>query len=215
MYGDDRVRFCSQCNLNVYNLSSMSRDEAEVLLLRTEGRSCVRYFARKDGTVLTKDCPIGLQAILDRRRSTKSRLVRAILSLVAYTAAMITWGSLRSAQGMAEPVTGAIALPFQSAPGTYLAVTQIEEVTRIEEKNIRKRAILKVDPVCRYSCGKEQVVVRIVINQQGHVESSSCSSRNSKHRELAEEAARAWRFSPVLVGGVPVRVESTLTIVLD
>lgn len=43
MYGDDRVRFCSQCNLNVYNLSAMTTKEAELLILRTEELRCVRF----------------------------------------------------------------------------------------------------------------------------------------------------------------------------
>ena len=29
MYGNERKRFCGDCKLNVYNLSGMSRDEAE------------------------------------------------------------------------------------------------------------------------------------------------------------------------------------------
>src|SRR5262245_25364027 len=85
---------------------------------------------------------------------------------------------------------------------------------RLEEKEMRKQAILKVDPVCGSSCHKERVVVRIVVSPYGHVESSSCSSPNSKHRELAEEAAIAWRFSPIQVAGAPVRVESTITMIL-
>ena len=36
MYGNDRVRFCGQCNQNVYNLSAMTREEAENLIMRTE-----------------------------------------------------------------------------------------------------------------------------------------------------------------------------------
>jgi hypothetical protein len=82
------------------------------------------------------------------------------------------------------------------------------------EKEIRKRAILKVDPTCHFSCGKERVIVRIFISQHGFVESSLCSSDNPTHRQLAEQAARAWRFSPVLVGGEAVRVEGTLTMTL-
>ncbi len=53
MIGGDRVRFCGQCQLNVYNLSAMSRYEAESLIARTEGRLCVRFFRRKDGSILT------------------------------------------------------------------------------------------------------------------------------------------------------------------
>jgi hypothetical protein len=63
MYGDERVRFCSKCELNVYNLSAMARADAERLLVDREGHLCVRFFRRSDGTILTKDCPIGLRAL--------------------------------------------------------------------------------------------------------------------------------------------------------
>jgi hypothetical protein len=56
MRGDERVRFCSHCSLHVYNLSAMSRMEAEQLLEQTEGRMCVRLYKRLDGTVITQDC---------------------------------------------------------------------------------------------------------------------------------------------------------------
>lgn len=66
MYGDDRKRFCGECKLNVYNLSDMNRQEAENLLLNSEGRLCVRFFRRADGTLLTKDCPVGWKAVKRR-----------------------------------------------------------------------------------------------------------------------------------------------------
>ena len=59
MYGSERKRYCSECKLNVYNLSDMSQREAENFLINSEGRVCLRVFRRKDGTVLTKDCPVG------------------------------------------------------------------------------------------------------------------------------------------------------------
>ena len=65
-FADDRVRFCSQCNMNVYNLSEMTRSEAEALINHTEGRLCVRFYRRADGTILTRDCPVGLKAIKRR-----------------------------------------------------------------------------------------------------------------------------------------------------
>ena len=65
-FEDERVRFCSQCNLNVYNLSGMSRQEAEALITKTEGRLCVRFYRRADGSVLTQNCPVGLKAIKHR-----------------------------------------------------------------------------------------------------------------------------------------------------
>ena len=63
MIGTDRVRFCGQCSLNVYNLSAMTRDEAESVIAANEGKLCVRFYRRKDGSILTQDCPVGLAAI--------------------------------------------------------------------------------------------------------------------------------------------------------
>jgi len=62
MTGDDHARFCGQCEKHVYNLSGMSRNEAEALVHRTEGRMCVRFYRRSDGTMLTQDCPVGVRA---------------------------------------------------------------------------------------------------------------------------------------------------------
>lgn len=51
MEGDERVRHCHKCKLNVFNLKEMTRTEAEKLLQTTEGRLCVQIYRRKDGTV--------------------------------------------------------------------------------------------------------------------------------------------------------------------
>ena len=67
MNGDDRSRFCGQCRLNVYNISAMTQSEAEHLIAEKEGRVCLRLYKRADGTVITRDCPIGLAAV--RRRA--------------------------------------------------------------------------------------------------------------------------------------------------
>jgi len=79
MTGDARVRFCDHCHLNVYNISELSRIEAETLIASTEGRLCARLFRRADGTVLTKDCPVGLRA-LRMRISKRAAAVFAVLA---------------------------------------------------------------------------------------------------------------------------------------
>lgn len=66
MVGNDTTRFCGECRLNVYNLSAMSRPEAEALIANAEGRICVRYHRRTDGTVITQDCPVGARTIRQR-----------------------------------------------------------------------------------------------------------------------------------------------------
>jgi hypothetical protein len=62
MEGDNQARFCRHCQLHVYNLSGMSRRDAAALVRETEGRLCVRFYRRRDGTLLTDDCPVGLRA---------------------------------------------------------------------------------------------------------------------------------------------------------
>lgn len=66
MIGDERKRFCSDCKLNVYNLSAMTRKEAENLLINSEGRLCVRFYRRADGTILTQNCPVGWAKVKQR-----------------------------------------------------------------------------------------------------------------------------------------------------
>ena len=61
MKGDEQVRYCDQCKQNVYNLSEMTAAEAVELIGRTEGRLCVQFYRRPDGTVITTDCPGGLR----------------------------------------------------------------------------------------------------------------------------------------------------------
>lgn len=82
MTGDDRTRHCGECHKNVYNLSGMTRDEAEALLIERNGDLCVRYYQRADGTILLADCAVGVRKRIRRRRTT------------AAAAALITGGML-------------------------------------------------------------------------------------------------------------------------
>ena len=62
------MRFCGKCEKNVYNLSGMTRDEAEALLIERNGDLCARYYQRSDGTILLADCTIGAGRRQGRRR---------------------------------------------------------------------------------------------------------------------------------------------------
>lgn len=104
MRGNERVRFCDQCSMNVYNLSNMSRKDAEALIQRAEGRLCVRYYYRADGTILTGNCPVGLRA-LKRRVSGFSRAV--ISSVLSFFAGMTVFAGLQTAQSTLDAATEA------------------------------------------------------------------------------------------------------------
>ena len=82
MYGDERKRFCGECKLNVYNLSGMTRDEAERLVTNAEGRLCVRFFQRADGSVITADCPVGWARIKQRTRVYATAAFSLVMALL-------------------------------------------------------------------------------------------------------------------------------------
>jgi hypothetical protein len=106
MAGDDRVRYCQECGLNVYNLSAMTRPEAEAFLERREGRACTRLYRRGDGTILTRDCPVGLRAI--RRRAA---LLFAVIATLVLTGSVYLLGpSGTSTGGAGCPSTGKTSL---------------------------------------------------------------------------------------------------------
>ncbi|CAN5225712.1 hypothetical protein BH11CYA1_BH11CYA1_29460 [soil metagenome] len=56
MKGDDKTRFCNSCQKNVYNISKLSRQKAVELITEKEGNVCVRFYQRRDGTVVTQEC---------------------------------------------------------------------------------------------------------------------------------------------------------------
>ena len=59
MTGDERVRHCASCDKDVFNLSAMTRAEAEALVVEKNANLCARYYQRKDGTILLADCEVG------------------------------------------------------------------------------------------------------------------------------------------------------------
>jgi hypothetical protein len=84
MAGDERVRHCTLCSLNVYNFAEMTRAEVRELLDRTEGRVCARLYRRADGTMLARDCPTGLRAMRQRASRVAAALVAAVCTLPAF-----------------------------------------------------------------------------------------------------------------------------------
>ncbi len=95
MTGDEHVRYCSKCELNVYDLSSLSRADAEHLVTQHEGRMCVHFYQRADGTVLTRDCPVGMLVL--RRRLAK--VLTGIAAMIAFLTCGLVFGAAESRSG--------------------------------------------------------------------------------------------------------------------
>ncbi|MFL6229990.1 MAG: carboxypeptidase-like regulatory domain-containing protein [Pyrinomonadaceae bacterium] len=84
MTGDARVRFCHECSLRVYNFSELRAEEARALVTRTEGRVCGRLYRPADGSVITRDCPVGLRAARRRVARVAGASLAAIISLFTF-----------------------------------------------------------------------------------------------------------------------------------
>jgi hypothetical protein len=145
MFGNERKRFCGECKLNVYNLSGMTRTEAESLLEQSEGRLCVRYYRRADGTILTKDCPVGWARVKQRT----SRMATAALSvIVSFLAGLSFFAAFSKKVDLVvrlpipfatptpryEPLMGAVAIPSpkpapKQSPSPKLGRIQMGDVS--------------------------------------------------------------------------------------
>jgi hypothetical protein len=89
MKGDERTRFCTTCAKNVYNLSGMSRSEAQNLIRAKEGRLCARFYRRADGTIITDDCPVALRAMRRPLKWMTTTVAIVVAPLFTFAAVMI------------------------------------------------------------------------------------------------------------------------------
>jgi hypothetical protein len=95
MTGNDEVRFCRHCSQHVHDLSRLTRKEAMRLVIASEGRLCVRYQRRADGTLHTSERAEPLTQIKRRLSRIAAGAFTATLSLATNVAAQ-----------SARPVTG-------------------------------------------------------------------------------------------------------------
>jgi hypothetical protein len=146
MSGNDSVRFCNHCRLNVYNLSTLSKAEAEALVASTEGRLCARLYRRSDGTVLTKDCPVGLQAL--RRRM--ARTAAAVFALIGSFSAVVSGQTVKSKKDSCATQTGITRKNTASTSGETLLTGTVLDSTgavvagaTVTLQNVRTKEIQK------------------------------------------------------------------------
>lgn len=81
--GDDAKRFCGQCKKHVFNISNMSSEQAIDFLVQEKGNACIMFYSRRDGTVLSADCPVGVQKRYARWQPVR-KAAFGVLSLLAF-----------------------------------------------------------------------------------------------------------------------------------
>ncbi len=91
MLGDEKKRFCSECNKYVYDISKLTRTQAEALVASKQGQLCARLTRQPDGKVITEDMRPGVQLLGRRASPIASAVITAILGLnsgaLAYSSA--------------------------------------------------------------------------------------------------------------------------------
>lgn len=110
MTGDDRVRFCGQCEKHVYNIAGIPAAEAVSLIQQSEGELCIRLHRRQDGTVLNGDCPVGVRRVWSRWK----RLVGVVTAAAVVALAAKLAPSLEA--GMPGTSVAASAAPAPPSP---------------------------------------------------------------------------------------------------
>ena len=156
MTGDERVRHCAQCKKDVFNLSDMTREQAERLIIEKNGDLCARYYQRHDGTILLADCSVGLA----QKRTTRAVAAGALALLAGTPVAAL---SLRTkAHVPAEPqvrITGVVEIEVPPpAPPTEateimggmpppIEVEQVKPARAAASKRLGKRPSKASSPV--------------------------------------------------------------------
>ena len=120
MTGDERARFCGQCQKNVYNLSAMTRGQIETLVREKEGKFCGRFYRRPDGWMLTADCPSRMRRIRVRLAKVGGALCALVLSVIGCSQRQTN----QSGGGNSgEILMGDVAVPPQVCPTNPTPVT--------------------------------------------------------------------------------------------
>ncbi len=123
MYGDDRKRFCGDCKLNVYNLSGMTRDEAEKLVMNAEGRLCVRFYKRTDGSVITADCPVGWAKVKQRTKLWATAVASLLMALFTGVLFVSAFSKQKTIVGKLVAIPFATPTPEMHTMGAIAAPT--------------------------------------------------------------------------------------------
>jgi hypothetical protein len=141
MVGDERVRYCGSCSLHVYNLSGMTKREAEALVTNAEGRLCVRYYRRADGTILTRNCPVGLSALKRRAAHAATAMMTAVLGFFAGLGLNFGIDRALSPSIMDESAVPAPSLTVVDAPASRVTRT-FEMGVVLDEEEMRGRLVM-------------------------------------------------------------------------
>jgi carboxypeptidase family protein len=140
MIGDQQVRYCTECDKYVYNLSNMTRREAEALVSAARGKLCARITRRADGTTVTQEAS-GLHLISRRASPIASAVVTAIMGISSSAAAQPVLHMGKALSGYSQTSAQKDARPQPQEGSSSLVGTVLDQDGAV----IAKAAITLVD----------------------------------------------------------------------
>ncbi len=108
MKGNDQVRFCGHCDLNVTDVSKMTRAKAVKLVKKSQGRLCLRIHRNPLGEIITRPAVQKLYTISRRASRFAAGAFTAVLSLstAAYAQSSGSATPIDNPPVAAQPIDG-------------------------------------------------------------------------------------------------------------
>ncbi len=125
MIGDNSKRSCTGCSKNVYNISDMTRTEAEAFLLANGTTECMKFYRRTDGTIMTDNCPRALRKLRDQCKFAAKiavGLVAFFVSLPSAIAQSVQTGDTTPIQTNGKKILAPTVVPHVAYPGGAVAI---------------------------------------------------------------------------------------------
>lgn len=220
MKGDDRKRFCDSCQLNVFNVAELTEREVRALVSKSkQERICVTLYRRADGTVITRDCPVGLRAIRRRAVGFASATFAAILSLFSvsysqsdkdkYYKPKVATGIFRSETGVSEGIlSGAVIDPAGFAiPNAIVTALNLETGQKYTAATNRKGSFR----IVLLSSGNYDVKIESKIGFQTYRRTFPVNNREEIQLNVALEVVGFVGVVVVEEDGTDVDVKSSGT----
>jgi hypothetical protein len=82
MHGDEKVRFCGQCQKHVHDVTEMTAAAAAQLISDAREQICVQLYRRQDGTLLTADGLTGVREGIWRWLRRRMAWAAALFALI-------------------------------------------------------------------------------------------------------------------------------------
>lgn len=164
MRGNDAVRYCTHCELNVQDLAQLTRAKAIKLVLRSEGRLCLRIQRRPNGEIVRRSDYSRLHSISRRASRLSAGAFTALIGLSVGTQAQST----PSAGNFGPDVTSSrtAVQPISGGASFYLSGTISDETgagivgAKITLSNEQTRTVTELE-------SDERGGYRVLLNDEG------------------------------------------------